>query len=167
MEIETTRFGHVEIDEKLIITMPHGILGFEDFKRYCILDHFDKESPFKWLQSVDDPSLAFVITDPLIFLPQYRARVPAQDVGDIKLTDAAKAVTAVIVNIKRDHSEITVNLQGPIVINPEARLAKQVIIRDSEYSVRHVIFSAAPREGAAPSQPPASGHGEAAKPDYL
>ena len=146
MEIETTRFGHVDIDEKLILTMPHGILGFEDFKRYCILDHIDKESPFKWLQSVDDPSLAFVITDPLIFLPRYKAKVPAQEVTDIKLSDAAKAIIAVIVNIKRDHTEITMNLQGPLVINPDERLAKQVIIRDDEYSVRHVIYSAAAKE---------------------
>ena len=141
MEIKTTRFGQVEIDENLIITLPEGILGFEDFKRYIILDHFDKESPFKWFQSIDDPSLAFVITDPLMFLPEYKAKVSKKEIGNIKLSDASKAVIVVIVNIKRDHSEITINLQGPIVINPEGKLAKQVIIRESDYSVRHIIFS--------------------------
>lgn len=141
MEIKTTRFGQVEIDENLILTLPEGILGFEDCKRYIILDHFDKESPFKWFQSTDDPSLAFVITDPLLFVPEYRAKVSKEEIKNIKLADASKAVIVVIVNIKRDHSEITVNLQGPIVINPEKKLAKQIIIRESDYSVRHVIFS--------------------------
>ncbi len=141
MEIETTRFGQVEINENLIIALPDGILGFEDFKRYIILDHFDKESPLKWFQSIDDPSLAFVITDPLMFVPEYKAKVSKEEIRNIKLSDASKAVIVVIVNIKIDHSEITINLQGPIVINPEEKLAKQVIIRESDYSVRHVIFS--------------------------
>jgi flagellar assembly factor FliW len=141
VEIETTRFGHVEIDEGLIITLPEGILGFEDFKRYIILDHFDKESPFKWFQSIDDPSLAFVITDPLIFVPDYKAKIHKEELKGIELSDAYTALIVVIVNIKRDHSEITINLQGPLVINPEKKLAKQVIIRTDDYVVRHVIFS--------------------------
>ena len=141
MEIKTTRFGQVEIDENLIIALPDGILGFEDLKSYIVLDHFDKESPFKWLQSVEDPSLAFVITDPLSFVPEYKAKISKEEVSSIALSDASKALIVVIVNIKRDHSEITVNLQGPIVINSEKKLAKQVVIRENDYSVRHVIFS--------------------------
>ena len=141
MEIKTTRFGQVEINENLVITLPEGIVGFEDLKQYIILDNFDKESPFKWFQSIDDPSLAFVITDPLMFVPEYKAKVSKGEIRNIKLSDASKAVIVVIVNIKIDHSEITINLQGPIVINPEGKLAKQVIIRESDYSVQHVIFS--------------------------
>jgi flagellar assembly factor FliW len=141
VEIKTTRFGQVEIDEKLIITLPDGILGFEDARRYIILDNFDKESPFKWLQSIEDPSLAFVITDPLIFVPEYKVKIVKVEVSSIELSDDVKALTIVIVNIKRDHSEITVNLQGPVVINPEKRLAKQIVIKESDYSFRHVIFS--------------------------
>ena len=150
MEIETTRFGHVEIDESLIITIPEGILGFEDLKRFIILDHFDKESPFKWLQSIEDPSLAFVITDPLIFVSDYKAKVHKNEIGSIKLSDATKALIVVIVNIKRDHSEITINLQGPLVINSEEKLAKQCILRTDDYSVRHIIFSQEASQSANP-----------------
>ena len=153
MEINTTRFGQIEIDENLIITLPEGILGFEDFKRYIILDHFDKESPFKWFQSVDDPSLAFVITDPLMFVPEYKAKVSVEDIKSIELSDVSKAITVVIVNIKRDHSEITIILQGPLVINPDKKLAKQVVIRESDYSVRHVIFSRTQKETLAANAP--------------
>ena len=150
MEIETTRFGHVEIDESLIITVPEGILGFEDLNRFIILDHFDKESPFKWFQSIEDPSLAFVITDPLIFLPDYKAKIHKEEIGSIELSDASKALIVVIVNIKRDHSEITINLQGPLVINSEKKLAKQCILRTDEYAVRHVIFSQATNQTTTP-----------------
>lgn len=146
MEIKTTRFGQVEIDEDLVITLPEGILGFDDFKRYIILDHFDKESPFKWFQSIDDPSLAFVITDPLLFVPEYKAKVAKEEIKGIELSDVSKALIVVIVNIKMDHSEITINLQGPIVVNPDKRLAKQVIIKESDYPIRHVIFSKTQKE---------------------
>ena len=150
MEIETTRFGHVEIDESLIITIPEGVLGFEDLKRYIILDHFEKESPFKWLQSIEDPSLAFVITDPLSFVPDYKAKIHKEEIVSIELSDASKAIIVVIVNIKRDHSEITINLQGPLVINFEKKLAKQCILRTDDYSVRHVIFSQAANQTTNP-----------------
>ena len=150
MEIETTRFGQVEIDESLIITIPEGILGFEDLERFIILDHFDKESPFKWLQSIEDPSLAFVITDPLIFLPDYKAKINKEELVSIQLPEAGKAVIVVIVNIKRDHSEITINLQGPLVINPEKKLAKQCILRTDDYDVRHIIFSQASSQSTNP-----------------
>ncbi len=149
MEIKTTRFGQVEIDENLIITLPEGILGFEDARRYIILDHFDKESPFKWIQSVEDPSLAFVITDPLVFVPEYKAKTSKEEIISIELSDASKALTIVIVNIKRDHSEITINLQAPIVINPEKRLAKQIVIKETGYSFRHVIYSKSQNEPVA------------------
>jgi len=141
VEIETTRFGQVEIDEDLILTLPEGILGFESLKRYIILDHFDKETPFKWLQSTEDPSLAFVITDPLLFVPDYKVKITKEEVRSIGLTDAGKALIVVIVNIKRDHSEITINLQGPVIISSEKKLARQIVIKESAHSVRHVIFS--------------------------
>ena len=154
MEIETTRFGHVEIDENLIIALPEGILWFEDCKRYIILDHFDKESPFKWFQSIDDASLAFVITDPLIFVHDYKAKINKEELKGIELSDANTALIVVIVNIKRDHSEITINLQGPLVINPEKKLAKQAIMRTDDYAVRHVIFSQQTNQNQS-VQPPA------------
>lgn len=153
MEIETTRFGHVEIDESLIITVPDGILGFEGLNRFIILDHFDKESPFKWFQSIEDPSLAFVITDPLIFVPDYKAKIHKDEISSIELSDATKALIVVIVNIKRDHSEITINLQGPLVINSEKKLAKQCILRTDEYAVRHVIFSQSTSQNTTPQTP--------------
>ena len=165
MEIETTRFGHVEIDENLIITLPEGILGFEDSKRYIILDHVDKESPFKWFQSIEDPSLAFVITDPLIFVPDYKAKIHKEELKGIELSDAKKALIVVIVNIKRDHSEITINLQGPLVINPEKKLAKQAIMRTDDYAVRHVIFSKKTANQNQSVQPPPPE--KAAKPQPL
>ena len=71
MKITTTRFGTVQIRENSIIKMPFGMLGFPDKKKFVILQHKDN-SPFFWYQSVDDPKLAFVITNPFIFKPDYQ-----------------------------------------------------------------------------------------------
>jgi flagellar assembly factor FliW len=150
VEVETTRFGHVEIDESFIITIPEGLLGFEDLKRFIILDHFDKESPFKWRQSIEDPSLAFIITDSLIFVPDYKAKIHKDEMINIELSDTSKAIIVVIVNIKWDYSEITTNLQGPLGINPEKKLAKQCIWRNDDYDVRHLIFSQSTNQSTHP-----------------
>ena len=70
MKVETTRFGAIDIREEEIITMPFGMPGFSDQKQFVLLDH-KKDSPFQWYQSIQDPSLAFVVTDPFLFKPDY------------------------------------------------------------------------------------------------
>ncbi|MBW2492018.1 MAG: flagellar assembly protein FliW, partial [Deltaproteobacteria bacterium] len=71
MKIKTTRFGTIDIEEEKIIEMPFGMLGFPDKKKFIILKH-QENSPFFWYQSIDDPGLAFVITNPFLFLPDYK-----------------------------------------------------------------------------------------------
>jgi flagellar assembly factor FliW len=140
VKVNTTRFGTIEVEEKRIITIKGGMLGFPGMVRYVILDH-SRESPFKWLQSVDNPSIAFVITDPLIFIPHYRISLNSIEMSEIEIEDPEKAICFVVVNIAKDYSLITLNLQGPVIVNTEKGLAKQVVLLDSSYSIRHVIYS--------------------------
>ena len=77
MKVNTTRFGTLTLEEEKIIDMPSGMLGFPDKRRFVILNHRE-DSPFFWYQSVDDPDLAFVITSPFLFHPEY----------DVDLTEA-------------------------------------------------------------------------------
>ncbi len=140
MKIETTRFGEIDIEEERVIAMPSGMLGFPGNNRYAIMVH-SKESPFNWLQSVDDPAVAFVIVDPLLVQPDYQISVHPSDVLEIEIEDPSKALFLVVVNIAKDYSLITANLQGPIVINAEKRLAKQLVLYNSPYSTKHIIYS--------------------------
>lgn len=139
MKILTTRFGEVEIAESEIYSFPEGILGFSDVKQYFILDN-PKGGPFKWLQAVNPPSLAFVICDPLLFKPDYEVKIRVEDVTSIKLDDAAKGVVKVILTIPKEPSEMTANLLGPIILNAQAKLAKQVVLSEAQYSTRHRVF---------------------------
>lgn len=140
MKFNTSRFGEIEVDDDKIISMTEGLLGFQNIRRYVILDHAP-DSPLKWLQAVDEPELAFIIMDPLFFKPDYRVHVSAGDLSDLMLDKAENAAVCVIITIPGDHpSEMTANLMGPIVINAEKRLAKQIVLYDGPYSTKHNII---------------------------
>jgi flagellar assembly factor FliW len=136
LKIKTTRFGTINIEEENIINMPFGMLGFLDKKRFVILQH-KKNSPFFWYQSIDDPSLAFVITSPFLFKPDYEI-----DMDDVLREmswngDRGKnnVELYVVVNIPKDSPDkMTANLIGPILINNKARQAVQMVISNSLYT---------------------------------
>lgn len=140
MKIATTRFGEMEIDERDIIYMPEGLVGFRDHKRYLILEH-NTSSPFKWLQSVDDADLAFIIVDPYLFKSDYKIEVSPHEVSILQTRDLDALSCAVIVSIHKElPNPITANLQAPILINPENRWARQCILTKGGYDVRHDLL---------------------------
>jgi len=145
MIIETSRFGPLEVDESRLIRFPKGILGFPDEQAYALIQTAE-ESVFYWLQAVDRPSLAFVVCDPRLFVPDYVAPVKLDDLSQIGLTDPSAAQVFIIVN-KVDNL-LTGNLQGPLVVNVETREAKQLVLSDRRYSTRHPLMSLGARTEA-------------------
>jgi len=135
LKIKTTRFGIITIEEK-IITMPFGMLGFSDEKRFVILQH-KEDSPFFWYQSVDDPMLAFVIMSPFLFKPDYNVDVE-NVLKEMSWNEEEKQNTLelyVVVNIpKGAPDKMTANLIGPILINNKIHQAVQMVISDSPYT---------------------------------
>jgi flagellar assembly factor FliW len=138
MLLETRQFGSIEITEEDIIRFPKGILGFESLEQYVIIDHADSQ-PFRWLQCVDAPDLAFVVVNPVIFFPNYRVEVHAKEVADIDVEDPHDVEILVIVTIPQQIENMGINLQGPILINMASRMAKQLVLTSSEYTVQHSI----------------------------
>jgi flagellar assembly factor FliW len=142
LKVDTTRFGAITIDEQKIITMPFGMLGFPDEKRYVIVQH-KENSPFFWYQSVDDPALAFVITSPFFFVPDYS--VPLDDSINRMSWDQEKMKDTielyVVVNIPNGlPDKMTANLIGPILVNTETFQALQMVVTDSPYSHRFPLL---------------------------
>ena len=136
MKVETTRFGTIAIQQDEIITMPFGMPGFSDQKQFVLLDH-KKDSPFQWYQSIQDPSLAFVITDPFLFKPDYAVNMHKilEEMGWEQDVDGHQLKLYAIVNIPPGKPEkTTANLIGPVLMNLVTREAVQVIIPDSSYS---------------------------------
>lgn len=137
----SSRFGQLNIDDDKVLTFPSGLLGFPESRRYVLLDH-DTEAPFKWLQSLDEPAVAFVIIDPDLLLADYRIEVPGDAMAEVQGNEAGELSTAVILTIPSDDpGRMTANLRGPVLMNRHSRLCKQLVLSD-EYPTRHPLFPA-------------------------
>jgi flagellar assembly factor FliW len=135
LKVETTRFGTVTLEQAKIFNMPFGMLGFPDKRRFVILQN-KLNSPFFWYQSVDDPALAFVITSPFLFMPDYE--VDFEDILIEMSWDGTRENNVlelyVVVNIPKGAPEkMTANLIGPILFNNMTHQAVQVVISNSPY----------------------------------
>ena len=136
MKIETTRFGTVDVDDTRIISFPDGLLGFTGYTRFALLQP-DDEGVFYWLQSIDAADLAFVVTDPSLWVPEFQAHIRREQMEQLGLSRIEDAQVLVIVN-KRDQL-LTANLQGPVVINVENCLAQQLVLAEKRWTTRHEI----------------------------
>jgi flagellar assembly factor FliW len=139
MRLVTLRFGELEIPSEKVIDFPKGVLGFEQFHKYVILQREDSE-PFRWLQSLEDPNLAFVITNPVHFFPNYKLEMHIKELSDIEVTEESSVETYVIVTIPKDIAQMSANLQGPLLINSDIGLGKQVVMVNGPYTIRHYIL---------------------------
>ncbi|MEQ9616435.1 MAG: flagellar assembly protein FliW [Phycisphaerales bacterium] len=138
MEVLTARFGAIEIEQDRIITFPKGLLGFAEQRRYCLLQPND-DACFFWLQCLDDPNLAFVITDPNLFVKDYSVPVRDDQLESLKLADLGDAQVFVIVN--KVGTMLTGNLQGPLVINTLDRVGEQFVLAEKRWTTRHELVS--------------------------
>ena len=140
IRIKTRPYGEMEIREEQIIDFPDGILGFDYVKKFVLLDTQDETSPLKWLQAYDEPGLAFIIIRPVDFMREYELFVSMNDIESVGATGAEHLLVFAIVTIPNNPSEMTANLQGPVIINPEKRLGRQAISLSDKYSVKHRIL---------------------------
>jgi flagellar assembly factor FliW len=135
MELEATATGNQ-------VHLPTGILGFEQFKNYVLLAN-PAEMPFAWLRVTDSASLAFVVINPFIVMPDYAPDIPEPDAEFLGLKEPADALLFSIVTL-RGPNRATLNLKGPLVINRHTHTGKQVIIANANnYSVEHPLPVAA------------------------
>ncbi len=148
MKINTRKFGEIIIDETKILTMPEGLPGFPGFERFVLLED-PKTAPFCWLQSLEEPDLALVIMDPLVFKPDYKIGLE-KFICDMNWADVKEEnlLVYVVVNItgEEENKKITANLMGPLVINSKNNEIVQVVISDSTYSYQYNILESSQSE---------------------
>lgn len=139
MLIETTRFGPIDVDETKIITFKEGLLGFPQHHKFALIQG-SPDPVFFWMQSLDDPNLAFVVCDPLTFVPEYEVPIRKDDAAALELADLQNSQVLVIVN--KVNGNLTANLLGPIVVGTQSLWAKQLVLSDKRYSTRHHLMPA-------------------------
>ncbi|MBQ9488002.1 MAG: flagellar assembly protein FliW, partial [Selenomonadaceae bacterium] len=133
-KVNTDRFGEIEIDEKRIIHFKDGIPAFENEHEFIILP-YDEESPYYFMQSLNKPDLAFLLTIPEIFFPDYSAEIDDETVEELKIGDAEKVLVYALITIPNGSVRyMTANLLAPLVINLENMQAKQIVMEKSNYT---------------------------------
>jgi flagellar assembly factor FliW len=139
MKYITTRWGEIDIKETEVLNFPKGILGFSQLTRYGILER--KEfAPFKWIQSLEDPNVAFVILDPVQLFPNFKLEINEKELEELNYTNSRDLMVYVIVNIPHDVSLSSADLLGPLVINQKNRLGKQAVMPESPYTTKHYLL---------------------------
>ena len=142
MKINTRIFGEIDIEEEKILTFEKGIIGFPDLKRFTLI--FDEDqganAGIRYLQSMDEPAFAMPVMDPLIVKEDYDPEVNDELLSGLGELNTGNILVLVTVSVPSDLTKMSVNLQGPIVINVDERKAAQIIVDSSEYPVRFPIY---------------------------
>jgi flagellar assembly factor FliW len=143
IKINTKRFGEMEFSEESVVRVLGGLIGLGGLENYVVIRYQD-DSPFYWLQCVDDPDLALVMVNPLAFQADYAPPIPLGVVEELEAAGAAELSLFVIVTIPAGNPRgLTANLLGPVVLNPLRRLARQLVLDDRLYSHRHPVMDGA------------------------
>ena len=139
MKVKTTRFGELELNPSDIITFHDGLLGFDQLKKYFVVDPGDS-TLILWLQAVEDEKVAFPIIEPKIFKPDYIAKLLPADLNGLELESLNNAKLYSILTIPTNVVEMNANLKAPIVINSAKKVGKQIVLADSKLSVKHEMY---------------------------
>ncbi len=146
MNVQTTRFGAVDVDEDRVVDFPAGLLGFSSYKKFALLQP-DDDGVFFWLQSTEAPELAFVVTDPGMWVDDYQATIRKEQMEELAMQNLDDAQIFVIVN--KHEGSLTANFQGPLVVNVATRQAMQLVLADKRWATRHEIVQLGPSVQAA------------------
>ncbi len=142
MRLNTRLFGEIEVSEEKIITFPNGIIGFPDMTKFTLI--YDEEqgtgAGIRWLQSLDEPGFAMPVMDPLVVKADYNPDVEDELLGNIGKVTGDNLLALVTVTVPKDLTKMSVNLQGPIIINVDERKACQVIVDGELYPVKYPIY---------------------------
>lgn len=135
--VSSVLLGPLTLRAETVITFAAGLPGFPALREFALVE--TQRDELVWLQSVDEPSLTFLLGDPFALVPGFTLDVPAADVAALGLADADDAPLVLAV-LQLDHgAPVSANLQSPIVINREQRGGRQVVLPDSRFGMQHPI----------------------------
>ena len=146
MVVNTKYFGEMNVSDDDKITFPEPIPGFEDLSDFVVIRFYEDTDSILCLQSTQDHDLAFVIMNPFYVVKDYAPKMAADDYAVLKANDNTPISFYSIAVVHEDWNDTTVNLKCPIAVNTENGLAKQLIMEDTPYSMRHPISLDAQKE---------------------
>ena len=141
MTTETRLFGKIDISEDRIITFTTGMMGFEDYKKYTLISDAENENgSIMWLQSLEEPELAFPVIDPVKIMPEYSPSVSDELLEPLGEADDEDFYILSVITVPSDLTKMTANLKAPVIINLKSMKGCQVIVNNDEYKVRYNVY---------------------------
>lgn len=143
MKVNSRLFGEIDIADDKVITFESGLIGFDEYRKYAIIFDSEKETKggIMWLQSMEEPQLAFPVIDPMNIISDYNPVVEdewLEPIGEFK--DETELYVLAVLTVPADLTQMTANLKAPLIINTETRKACQIIVNNEEYSVHYNVY---------------------------
>ena len=140
MLLQTKHFGEIEIAGDKIVRFMSGLPGFELLKEFVLIDSEDDASPFKWLQCVNEPQVAFAVANPFMIVKDYDFELNDQEAERLGIEKSEDIAVYVIVVVPEKPEKISMNLKAPLIINIRNKKGAQIILDTDKYTVRHYIL---------------------------
>jgi len=139
-KIHTLRFGDIEVEEEKIVHFKDGIPAFEDEHEFVIVP-YDEDSPYYFMQSLKSPELAFLITTPFIFFPDYFMEIDDESLKELDIKEQEDVMLYSLITIPNGSVRyMTANLLAPVVLNQKNMQAKQIVMEKTRYTTKHRLF---------------------------
>lgn len=142
MRVQTKFFGEVELDDNKVIEFPNGIIGFEDFKKFAILYDIedDRDTKISWLQSLEEPTLALPVVDPLAVTTEYAPMIEDELLKPLGDPADEDLLFLLVMTVPSDMTKVTANMKAPVIISTEERKGVQLIVDNADYPVKYNVY---------------------------
>ena len=139
-KINTLRFGELEIEEQDVVRFADGIPSFEDEHEFVVLP-YEEGTPYMFLQSMATPELAFLMTDPFVFFPDYSFELDDENMEKLAINSMDDVLVCTLISVPRSGvADMTTNLLAPVVINRHTMQARQIVLEKTQYTTKHRLF---------------------------
>lgn len=139
-KVNTLRFGEIEVEEEKVVHFEDGIPAFEDEHEFLIIP-YDDESPYVFLQSITTPDLAFLMTMPFVFFPEYEFELDDDSQNKLGIKSQEDMLIYTLLTIPGGKVvDMTANLMAPVVLNQNTMQARQIVLDKSRYTTKHRLF---------------------------
>lgn len=118
-----------------------GLPGFPDARTFVLMNTELAQEPFSIMKCLEDDSLEFVVTTPVLFFPDYAPSIDDATVERLGVKSAEDVLLLVLLEVGDEAIDITANLMGPIVINKHTNAAVQAVLSGQGYELREPLFS--------------------------
>ena len=136
MKISTKQFGEIEVKDEEIINFQNPIYGFASLKKFILIRH----GLLGWLQSVENPDIAFLVANPYEVYKDYDVELDDKDAEKLEINTTDDVFLLSIITLPEKTENISMNLLSPVVINYKNYKASQIILNNPKYKTKHYFY---------------------------